>query len=214
MATYKTGSRPGRSGIFKYYGHRDVRLMNGGERRGDRTSSPDGRCVCKIEGNYSVPATTIDPRLPRRGHARVARDLVNWWTCVHRMNSREDHRGRRDWGRPPGGRPYPRRQEHPPGRAPTRRLFQARPGLARILHRMPVTISPNSDRLLPNRRTIGAIPVCPEYLLGVGEARTTMGAGRNGANWSVRRLRRRTDRCPRRAWKCRMNGIADFWIAD
>lgn len=107
--------------FFKYNGHQDVRLMNGGRQKWVEEGRPLSTEVPTYpKGSYRVPYRDESIRAYRdevlKHILKVKEGRVPWWTCGAPKSTGGAHpHAQLPSGRSPAGRPHPGGQKHPLG---------------------------------------------------------------------------------------------------
>ena len=72
-----------------YYGHDNVKLMNGPREKWISEGRPDQRRRSELRAAavHRPGGQRGDPRLPRRGARRARRGASAWWTCARRRST-------------------------------------------------------------------------------------------------------------------------------
>ena len=145
---------------FKYHGHKDVTLMNGGRKKWELEGRPWTTEPPQVtQSNYPVPPSDeIDPRVSRRG----AEDTLGG-KDVNLVDVRSPDEFTGKILAPPGmtrdrpaRRAHPRREEHPLGQGRQRRRHVQEPptSCSKLYADAGVRFRQADDRLLPHRRAV------------------------------------------------------------
>ena len=145
--------------VFKFYGHGNVKLMNGGRKKWIE----EGRELTTDMPSY--PPTTVPARRSRtrdrapaatRWLATLGRaDRARWWTCARRRSTRASCWRRRTCRRKDrSGADISRARRTSPGRRRSNEdgTFKSADELREIYGGQGVTAGQGDDRLLPHRR--------------------------------------------------------------